>query len=371
MRVAVDARLLDICKTGGTQYTRRLLESLAMAAPADEFVVVRRRSDDSFAPWPNLRQLAVAEAVLGDERWEQLRLPLLLRDLAPDVYFAPTSILPAVRVCPAVTVVYDLGFLRHPQFYSQGLRGYLRRWLPPSARRADAVVCLSAAVVAEVQQLVGVAAARLHVVAGAADESFALPAGSAATGRLCSELGLRRPFVLCVSSSERNKRLPDLVAAFASARAGAGADDWQLVLAGPEGAAEAELREAVQASPCASAVKRLGFVPDDLLPLLYQACEVFAFPSCYEGFGLPALEAMAAGRPVICADSGAVAEVAAGAARMVPAADAAALASALAGLMADAPLRQSLGARARMRAADYTWSRSAEALLEVFRALAP
>lgn len=367
MRIVIDGRLLDVRKTGGTHYTRCLVTALAVQAPQHELLVLRRQAGPDFAACPNVRGIPLADAVLGDEQWEQLHLPVVLAQLQPTAFLSFTSLAPAIRCCPTVVVVYDLGFLQHPGFYAPALRRHLRRWLPPAARRADAVVCLSAAVQADLITDLGLAPGRVHIVPGAPDAAFARPVPEADLAKLCDTLGLQRPFVLCVSSSEPNKNLARLVTAFGQARPRADAAPWQLALVGPPGGAEAPLREALGRLEPSAPVVRLGFQPDAVLPALYQACEVFAFPSVFEGFGLPALEALAAGRPVLCADTGAVAEVTAGAALQVAVHDTRALAEGLAQLMGSPDRRAQLRASARVRAQAFTWDQSGARLHEALQ----
>lgn len=368
MRIVIDGRLLEVRKTGGTQYSRRLISGLAALAPHHELLVLRRQASGEFAACPNVHELAFAEAALGDERWEQLQLPIILRQLQPEVFLSLTSVAPAIRCCPTATVVYDLGFWQHPEFYEPPLRRYLRRWLPSSALRAEAVVCLTAAVTRDVEMLYGVPANRLHVVPGAPDEVFSEAVSPAQISQLGQTWGLTRPFVLCVSSSERNKNLPRLVAAFEQARRQL-AGDWQLVLVGPPGAAEAQLQAAIARLAQPASVVRLGFLPDPALPTLYQACTIFAFPSVFEGFGLPVLEAMAAGRPVLCSATGAVAEVTAGAALGVNVHSVEALAAALTQLLEEPQRREQLSAQARRRASEFSWHTSSALLLQALEGI--
>lgn len=368
MRIVIDGRLLDVRKTGGTQYTRGLIDGLATAAPDHELLVLRRQAGDGPRFLENVQQLVLPEAVLGDERWEQLRLPVVLRELRPDVYLATTSVATAVRCCPTAVVVYDLGFLLHPEFYAPSLGQYLRKWVPPSARNADAVIVMTEQVRGEVVRLLEVPEERTHVVPGAADGPFREAVPEDRIAGTCRSLGLRQPFVLCVSSSEANKNLPRLIDAYALARLEV-PRDWQLVLAGPAGATEPQVQAALAALDQRDVV-RLGFIPDEVLPMLCHACSVFVFPSTFEGFGLPVLEAMAAGKPVLCSDSGAAAEVAGDGALTVNVQSTEALAAGLTTLMSNGSTRDDLSARAQKRAAAFTWEESGRRLLDVLEHVA-
>lgn len=155
MRVVVDGRLLDIRKTGGTEYSRQLLRYAAEQAPQDEFLIIRATESDA-VPLPNVCPIVVSEARLGNSHWEQLEWPLLLRRLAPDVLLSFTTITPVIRCCPAVVVAYDLGFLLHPEFHQSALRQQLREWAVPSLQRADQVVCLSETVRRELRQVLDI-----------------------------------------------------------------------------------------------------------------------------------------------------------------------------------------------------------------------
>ncbi|MEN6642397.1 MAG: glycosyltransferase family 1 protein [Armatimonadia bacterium] len=366
MRVAIDGRLLDVRKTGGTQYTCRLIAGMADLSSDTELVVLRERSSPDLASLGNVREICLPDARLGDEMWEQLRLPTVLRDLQPDVYFAPTSVLPMIRSCPMVSVVYDLGFLQHPEFYAPSLRGYLRKWLPAWVRRADAIVCLASSLRDDLADLVDVQRERVHLVPGAPDEILRRPVGQADLDEFCRSRQLRHPFVLSLSSSEPNKNLPRLVAAFGQSRTGI-EDQWQLVLAGPPGAAESQVLEAISQLPHRESVVRLGYVPDEDLPALYQACDIFAFVSLFEGFGLPLLEAMAAGRTIMCSNVNPLTEIAGAAAVTVDPASVDSIEGGLRALMVDSTMRQQLAERASDRAREFSWRRSSEALLRLLR----
>jgi glycosyltransferase involved in cell wall biosynthesis len=272
--------------------------------------------------------------------WEQLALPVLsARD---DALLCPANLAP-VAARNVVVILHDAAPLRHPGWYSGAYAAWQRTLLPLIARRARRVITVSAFSRDELGELLGVEASVVH---GGVDARFfdAVPARR------------ERPYVLCVASMTARKNLAALVpAAAALAREGV-----ELLVAGghrPQFAAEAGL----------DGLTLLGHVPDDELPGLYAGAEAFVLPSVYEGFGLPVLEAMAAGTPVVAADRAALPETCGGAARL---AEPDAVGEALLALLGDRAERERLVALGRARAATFTWERTAREVDAVCRAVA-
>jgi len=243
-----------------------------------------------------------------------------------------------------VVVIHDAAALRHPEWYSPAYAAWQRRVIPALARRALHVVTVSEFSRGELTDLLRLPPERISVIAGGVDPAFT-PEADAERAR--AALGLARPYVLCVASQTARKNLRALVPA-AQALA---AEGVEVVVAGghrPQFAREAGLE----------ALRHLGAVPDALLPGLYAGAEAFALPSLYEGFGLPVLEAMACGTPVIAADTTALPATAGGAARLA-APDGEAFAAALRDVVGSAEERARLRAAGLARAAQFSWDRTA------------
>jgi len=266
--------------------------------------------------------------------WEQLILPA--RAARARALLCPANLAP-LSFSRNVIVIHDAAALRHPEWYSPAYAAWQRRILPALARRALHVVTVSEFSRGELIGLVGLDPDRITVIPGGVDAAFT-PQADAQAAR--TALDLRRPYVLCVASQTARKNLRALVPL---------AHEVEVVVAGghrPQFAREHGL----------DALRHLGAVPEHLLPGLYAGAEAFVLPSLYEGFGLPVLEAMACGTPVVCSDTTALPETAGGAARLAAPAE---VAEAARDLLGDDGDRGRLREAGRARAASFTWDRTA------------
>ncbi|RRR68152.1 MAG: glycosyltransferase family 1 protein, partial [Candidatus Viridilinea halotolerans] len=246
--------------------------------------------------------------------WQRMRLPLRAEWLVGrfDLLHAPDFVLPPTRAKTILTV-HDLTFLVHPECAEAGLRRYLAKAVPRSLRQADLVLVDSQATANDLARLLGVDGPRVHLLYPGVDTRFRpLPAAEQEATRIA--LGLPKDFLLFVGTLEPRKNLVRLLEGFAQAQL---PPTLALVVAGRRGWMEEEIFATVARLQLKARVKFLDFVADSELPALYNLAQAFVYPSLYEGFGLPVLEALACGTPVLTANSGSLPEVAGGAAILV------------------------------------------------------
>ena len=372
MRIAIDYTAAVNQRAGIGRFVRNLVASLLALDVDDQFVLLHSSPNPGaevrVPRGPNVwtSELRFPERWLTI-LWHRLRVPLAVEwATGPvDIFHAPDFVLPPVRRARRVLTVHDLAFLLYPECADARLREYLMSVVPRSVRAADFVVADSANTQNDVICLLGADPARTAVVPGGVEPRFH-PASAEAVADLRRRLGLVEPFVLSIGMIEPRKNWQGLIRAYSIVRARQNLPH-RLVLAGPPGWLSDSILEERDRSPFRNDVIFPGFVADEDLQTVYSAADVFAFPSFYEGFGLPPLEAMACGTPVVVSDAASLPEVVGGAGLMVPADDTEALASALERALLDELLRARLRADGLARAATFTWSAAAEALLAVYR----
>jgi len=370
MVVSLDARGAVLDGTGTGRHSHNLAAALARVATDHTIKLIMPRQDTShaFAFGERFQAHTPGASRHTTPHWEQLELPVELQQMAADVHVSPMRVLPAVRVCPYVMVVYDLAFERMPESFDPKLLEFLLSWIRPSILRADAIIAVSEYTRTELMALYGIPAERITVIPCGVERRFR-PAGSAHLASTRERLGLPERFVLVLSSSEQNKNVPLAVRAFAGART-RGLSDYTLVLAGRPGLAADSVRRAVAEAGIEPHVRDLGFVADEELPALYTAAELLLFPSLYEGFGLPPLEAMACGTPVVCSDATSLPEVVGEAGVLLDPRNEQDWTQAILDLCFDESARSALSRRGIARAEGFSWEETARRTLAVLEEVA-
>jgi glycosyltransferase involved in cell wall biosynthesis len=365
LRVAVDATAVPARLTGAGVYTSRLLAALARRDDVDLDVFAARGSAALLAG-PGLRLHQVAAARPGRPAriaWSRLAAGRAARAAGARVLHGVHYELPlrGTGGLAQVVTVHDLTLVTHAEWHEPSKVWYFRRAMRHAVAAAERVLCVSAATARDATRHLGVPPERIDVTPLGTDLA---PATEAAVHDLRDRLGLTGPYLLGLGTLEPRKDLPTLVRAFATL---AGELPHTLVLAGLAGWGSGALAEAVAASGVADRVLLPGYVPEADKAALFTGADLFVYPSRYEGFGLPVLEAMACGVPVLTTTGGSLPEVAGDAALLVDPGEPDLLAGAMARLLGDPAARARLARRGRARAAAQTWERCAALTADAYR----
>jgi glycosyltransferase involved in cell wall biosynthesis len=378
LRVSLDVSAVPARAVGAGHYTLQLAGALDSRTDVDLTLFGRR---DDVRRWSDVAPHSVLVGEAPTSRplrlaWEQVRLPGLVARSGVSVHHGPHYTMPERSSVPMVVTIHDLSFFDAPQWHERSKVLVFKRAIARAARGAASVVCPSQVTADELARWCRVEA-RVFVAPHGVDtgkfrpEEPAPGADRTALATVDRRLADGHPFLLFVGTLEPRKDIPTLVGAFA--RVAAHHPDALLVLAGGDGWGVDAVEKAIAVSGVGTRILRTGYVPDETVPALLRAATAAVYPSLYEGFGLPALEALACGVPLVTTSGTAMEEVAGDAAVLVRPGDLAALAEAV-----DAELAAGSGGSAGPRSADrrqrglaiaseHTWKRSADRHLEAYR----
>jgi glycosyltransferase involved in cell wall biosynthesis len=370
LRIAIDYTPALRQTAGIGRYTRGLVDALAVLDQANAYTLFCAGQSPARKTWPaNFTiQTTRVPARWLTTGWHKLRLSLPAEQLAGacDIFHSPDFTLPPLRRARGVVTVHDLSFLRVPECADPGLRAFLEYAVPRSLARAARVLADSENTKKDLIELLEVAPEKVSVVPAGIEARFQPVRDTAKLAAVRARYKLPEWFILMVGTIEPRKNLSRLITAYGQLRRQTGLPH-ALVIAGKEGWLFQGIYEQVVREGMTECVLFPGFVDDADLPALYTLADVLAFPSLYEGFGLPPLEAMACGTPVVTSDNSSLPEAVGSAALLINAEDTAGLAEALARVLGDANLRAQLTELGRAQAARFTWSDAARRLLEAYR----
>ena len=369
MRIGLDFHSAEQEGTGNCSYIRALAESLLAIGGNHEYLLYVTQPSlpyyEMYRGRPNvsLRPLAARHALA--------RIPALgLKTRADRVDVLHVQyVAPPVHAGRLVVSVHDLSFIRTPRFFSAGQRMYLRTLVPLSLRKASRIITISEYSRRDIQDWRPGAAAKINVTPLAAASRFMPVEDRRRQKDVADRLGFSGPYLLYVGRLDPRKNLVALIQAFAEVKKKDGIPH-RLVIAGGQGTVPASLLEAVRTAGLGDRVAFPGFVSDELLPAVYSQAEVFICPSLYEGFGLPVLEAMACGCPVVCAGTSALPEVAGSAGLLVDPLRPGGWSEAILRLLADKALREKMRKSGLRQSKKFSWEETARKTLAVYEAAA-
>ena len=372
MRIGIDGNPLATPKTGIGHYTFELARELAALRPRWEINLVAPVSvepalaagcEGGHVP-ANLRAATTPTKVLRN-RWWSFGLPLYAREAGLALFHGTNYNIPVWGDCPSVVTFHDLSLLLHPETHPARLVGVMRRRLPVMIASAARIITDSESVRREVCEHLRVPAEKIVAVPLAPRRVFRPATAPTETAEALARLGVADDFVLYVGTVEPRKNLLTLVRAF-DLLLRETKHRPRLVIAGGKGWLTDELFEFVERSGLTPHLNFTGYVSDEDLRSLYAACRLCVYPSLYEGFGLPPLEAMACGAAVLASRIPVIEETCGAAARLVAPTDADAMARAIAELLADDAARAHYSRAGLARASEFTWARTARLTCEVY-----
>lgn len=377
MRIGIDYTAAVRQRAGIGRYTRNLVRALVEIDVTNRYLlfVADPGGKSKEERWPanfQVRGVPVSDRLLHI-LWQRLRIPLPIQLVTGklDLFHSPDFVLPPVGSAPALVTVHDLSFLRVPECFVPGFAAYLRSAVSRAVRRAAHVLADSKSTRRDLVELLGVDETRITVLYPGVEPRFRPVSDADELALVRATYRLPAQFVLGLGTLQPRKNFAVLVAAFAQAVRTSPAEcrDLHLVIVGERGWMYDDVLSEASTTGVKERVHLVGFVADEHLPALYSLASVLAFPSLYEGFGLPILEAMACGVPVVAADNSSLPEVAGEAAVLFDAHDECALAQALILLQSDLGLRERCVQAGLVRAEGFSWSRAAAELLELYAAI--
>lgn len=365
MHIAINAHLLahtrSFRRAGVSHYIEQLLLHLGAIDTSNRYTIYTTRGIDAAALGlpPNFTIQPSRFPTINPRvriPWEQLYAPLLLKTNGADLFHGVLNVAPYHSPVPTIITIHDLAFIRFPQTFRAHNRTYLDLATRTSARRARCILTVSEHTRREVVDILGVPAERVIVTYDAARAHFQ-PPDPHHLAQFRQRKGLPDQFVLYVGTLEPRKNLTTLLEAYSHI---VRESNVPLIVGGGKGWLYESVFKRLEALGLRDHVQFVGYLEEEELPLWYAAATVFVFPSIYEGFGMPPLEAMACGTPVVTSNSSSLPEVVGDAGLMVPPTDAQALATAILRVLQNDDLRESLHRRGLQRARSFSWQKTAE-----------
>lgn len=364
MRIGIDARKLHDFGIG--TYIRNLVGELARLDRSTEFVLLCRPEDAAFVQGLGENFRPVIERAGNYSIAEQIKVPLALRREGVTLFHAPHYVLPRLVHCRSVVTIHDCIHLMFPQYLPNRVAlSYARTSMAMAASRATRVLTVSESSKTDIMRFFGTDASKIDVIYNAFDQRFGIEPAEEEVLRVRERYQLHDEFVLYAGNVKPHKNLERLIDAFHLVRR-RGLDRLKLVMIGDDISKYASLRRAVHQHQLHKYVRFLGYLPQETLAVMYRLAGVFVFPSLYEGFGLPPLEAMASGTPVVTSNVSSLPEVAGDAAQLVDPYDPEAIADGIYRVLTDVDLRRDLRRRGLARARQFSWQTSVRRVREIY-----
>jgi glycosyltransferase involved in cell wall biosynthesis len=375
MRIGINARSLQGSRSGIAQYVYYLLLYLRKVDKKNEYTLFLGSSNYVFEDIANFEFLLdISDFPTKNQFskivWQHLYLPLRMKELRIDVFHEPAFVAPYFKKCPAVITIHDLSYKLLPNCYTLRNRLYLERLTERSISLSDKIIAISENTKKDILQNYKIKEEKIKVIYEGVDEVFHPMADlkEEASAMVKAKYGISGNFILMVSLISPRKNMVNLIKAFSLLKK-KGAADHQLVIVGKKGWFFEEVFREAENSNYSKDIIFCDFVSRYDLVTLYNAADVFVYPSLYEGFGLPLLEAMACNCPVVASDCSSIPEVCSDAAILVDPLDPGAFAEAISQVINNRTLRESLIEKGRLRINNFSWEKTARETIDLYNSL--
>ncbi|MGC9359367.1 MAG: glycosyltransferase family 4 protein [Anaerolineae bacterium] len=371
LHVGLNAQLLSsesgYRNAGVSQYIHWLMTMLPRVSPDVRFTAFGGAETPDYSGWEIRAAFMPGHSSMARVAWEQVALPRAVRRAGVDVLHSPVYAGPLLYGRPQIVTLHDLSFYLFPHLFPPARRRYLQRMTRATTRRADAVIAVSESTARDAIEILGLPSERVHVIPNGVNPELHPPSDDDIVA-LRTRYDLPERYVLYLGTLEPRKNLPTLIKAYGLARRSG--IQHGLVIAGGKGWYDEPIYEAVRIAGLEEDVRLTGYVPSEHLAALYGAADLFVYPSLYEGFGLPPLEAMACGTPVLVSNVSAMPEVMGKAGVTVNPRESKEIAEAMLSLLADEERRRTLAKAGLERAARYSWENTARLTAALYREVA-
>lgn len=362
-RIAIDISPMYRSKAGVGHYTSNLVANLKLLKQ-NNYIFLRRRRNEGLGE----RKPSVLKRLFNAVRqtlWEQAILPFRLLVKGATLIHCPAYVSPLIKTCHSIITIHDMAFLLYPEKFVRSYRFYLRLWAPVSARRADVVITDSNQSKKDIVKSLKIPGNKVKVIYLGVDDAFRPITNKKLIEQSRRKYELPPKFILYVGTLEPRKNIMGLIWAYKLFK-DSGDKEHRLVIAGAKGWLYSDMFKTVDELHLREDVKFTGYIADIDLPSVYNGAELFVYPSLYEGFGLPPLEAMACGVPVITSNTSSLPEIVGDAGIMVNPVDHRAIADAIKRVLNDEQLKEEMKRKGLVRARQFSWEKTAQRTSEVY-----
>ena len=374
MRIAIDARTVNAHKSGVGEHVYNLIKALGKTNEENEyFLFVNYKNVRDFQPG-RFKQICTSISLdnhpMGDI-WENLLLPRRLINEKINVFHSPAFILPLRRLnCSTVVTIHDLIVFLFPKTFPRRFTIYMKFMISKAVKKADKIITVSHSTRKDIVNLLKVPEGKIEVVYGAPNQVYRPVADKKMLETAKEKYGIYKKYILCVGTLEPRKNISRIIEAYYNLKRANASFDYNLVFSGGKGWLYSSIFQILRKFRLEDDVVFTGYVPANDLCLLYNAAELFVYASLYEGFGLPPLEAMACGTPVISSNVSSLPEVIGDVGILVNPYSMEELAEAILKLLSDDDLRTTLREKGLRRAKLFSWEEAARKTLSVYREIA-